>query len=80
MAAQRAREQKQLLRDQQDQQRRLERQAREEACMQALVHHEAAATARKAQEALCLTDISRQARNGVASLTVSLILQNHDVA
>jgi hypothetical protein len=51
VAAQRAREQKQLLRDQQDKQRRLDLQARDEAGMQALSRYEAAARARKAQEA-----------------------------
>ncbi|KAH8800697.1 hypothetical protein F5884DRAFT_534125 [Xylogone sp. PMI_703] len=45
------RERKQLLRDQQDQQRRLDRQARDEACMQALLRYEAATKAKKAQEA-----------------------------
>ncbi|PVH71363.1 hypothetical protein DL98DRAFT_577403 [Cadophora sp. DSE1049] len=51
MAKQRAREQKQKLRDQQDEQRRLDRQARDEAGMRALLRHEAAAKAKKAQEA-----------------------------
>jgi hypothetical protein len=46
MAAQRAREQKQLLREQQDEQRRLDRQARDEAGIRALLRYEA----RKAQE------------------------------
>ncbi|KAL5350975.1 hypothetical protein ACLOAV_004548 [Pseudogymnoascus australis] len=45
------RERKQLLRDQKDQQHRLERQARDEACMQALIRHEATTKAKKAQEA-----------------------------
>jgi hypothetical protein len=51
MAAQRAREQEQLLLDRQDQQRRLERQAQDEACMQALIRHETATKAKMAQEA-----------------------------
>ncbi|KAH9203140.1 hypothetical protein DL95DRAFT_419284, partial [Leptodontidium sp. 2 PMI_412] len=51
MEKQRAREQKQKLRDQQDEQRRLDRQARDEAGMRALLRHEAAAKAKKAQVA-----------------------------
>jgi hypothetical protein len=47
LARQTERERKQLLRDQQ---RRLDRQARDTACMQALLRHEAAAKAKKAQE------------------------------
>ncbi|KAH8800698.1 hypothetical protein F5884DRAFT_890286 [Xylogone sp. PMI_703] len=50
LARQTERERKQLLYDQKDQQRRLDRQARDEACMQALLRHEAATKAKKAQE------------------------------
>ncbi len=46
MAAQRAQEQKQLLRDQQDERRRLDRQARDNAGMRAILRYET----RKAQE------------------------------
>jgi hypothetical protein len=51
LARQTERERKQLLRDQQDQQRRLARQAQDTACMQALLRHEAVAKAKRAQEA-----------------------------
>ena len=50
MVAQRVREEKQLFCDQQDQQRRLDRQARDEACMQALLRYEAAAEEKRAPE------------------------------
>jgi hypothetical protein len=48
MAMERAREQKRLLRDQQDEQRRLDRQARDEACMKALLRYEAATQEKRA--------------------------------
>jgi hypothetical protein len=51
LARQAERERKQLLRDQQDQQRRLERQARDKACLQALLRDDIATKAKNAQEA-----------------------------
>ena len=50
VASQRAREQKQMLRDQEDQQRRLDRQARDEAGMQALLRFQSANTEKRTRE------------------------------